>query len=66
MNYTVNGEQETAAQAPSVAAIVDKRFSTRDGIAVAVGGAVVARSAWESRVLADGDSVDILTAVQGG
>ena len=34
--------------------------------AVAVNGAVVRRSEWESTPLADGDQVEVLTAVQGG
>ncbi|WP_020520446.1 sulfur carrier protein ThiS [Catelliglobosispora koreensis] len=36
------------------------------GVAVAVNGEVVPRSAWESHLLADGDSVEVLTAAQGG
>jgi sulfur carrier protein len=36
------------------------------GVAAAVNGAVVPRSAWESRVLADGDRVLVIRATQGG
>jgi sulfur carrier protein len=36
------------------------------GVAVAVGDAVVPRGAWAATVLADGDRVEVLTAVQGG
>ncbi len=36
------------------------------GIAVAVNGEVVRRSEWETTVLANGDQVEVLTAVQGG
>ena len=36
------------------------------GIAVAVNQAVVPRSRWTSAVLAAGDEVEVLTAVQGG
>jgi len=33
---------------------------------VAVNGQVVRRSAWDSTPLADGDQIEVLTAVQGG
>jgi sulfur carrier protein len=36
------------------------------GVAVAVNGQVVPRSAWEDRRVADGDRVEALTAMQGG
>ena len=36
------------------------------GVAVAVNGEVVPRSAWEARRVADGDRVEALTAMQGG
>lgn len=36
------------------------------GIAVAVGEDVVRRDAWATHQLADGDAVEIVTAVQGG
>ena len=37
-----------------------------ESVAVAVNGAVVRRAAWDSTPLADGDQVEVLTAVQGG
>jgi sulfur carrier protein len=36
------------------------------GVAAAVNGAVVPKSAWETRQLADGDKVLIIRATQGG
>jgi len=36
------------------------------GVAVAVNGEVVSRSAWESTPLSESDLVEVLTAVQGG
>jgi sulfur carrier protein len=36
------------------------------GVAAALNGAVVRRTAWDSTSLADGDEVEVLTAVQGG
>lgn len=38
----------------------------RLGIAVAVDGEVIRRSRWSEFALADGHTVDIVTAVQGG
>jgi len=39
---------------------------TPQGVAVAVGDAVVPRGAWASTVVAPGDRIEIVTAVQGG
>jgi sulfur carrier protein len=36
------------------------------GVAAAVDGAVVRRADWAATVLADGEHVEVLTAVQGG
>jgi sulfur carrier protein len=36
------------------------------GVAVAVGGEVVSRSEWATRALAEGESVEVVQAVQGG
>jgi len=38
----------------------------RKGIALALNGEVVPRGRWDETGLADGDSVDIVGAVQGG
>lgn len=38
----------------------------RLGVAVAVGGTVVPRSRWSARPVAEGDEIEIVTAVQGG
>lgn len=48
--------------------LVRDRFgpSGERGIAVALNGAVVPRSAWTQTALRDTDRVDIVTAVQGG
>ena len=40
--------------------------SDERGIAVAINGSVVPRSAWQSRALAGGDEVEVVGAVQGG
>ncbi|MHA2789261.1 sulfur carrier protein ThiS [Corynebacterium sp. S7] len=64
ITYTVN-DKSVSTQALSVEDLVLQQVGTETGVAVAIGGAVVPRSGW-SRTIADGDTVDILTAVQGG
>lgn len=65
---TLNGQQHQVAGAgpgPSVADVVP--LTGRDtGVAVAVNGTVVPRSAWGTTALRDGDAVEVVTAVQGG
>ncbi|MBO0808932.1 MAG: sulfur carrier protein ThiS [Actinobacteria bacterium] len=66
MNVILNG---TARELPAGATAGDAaRLVTagRPGVAVAVNDDVVSRAAWDSTPLADGDRVEILTAVQGG
>jgi len=66
MNVIVNGEPVEMADGATTAAAVRTLTSAVNGIAVAVNGEVVRRGAWESTPLADGDQVEVLTAVQGG
>jgi sulfur carrier protein len=49
-----------------VAALVAQLTEARRGVAVAVNGEVVPRSAWTGAPLRDGDRVEVLTAAQGG
>jgi sulfur carrier protein len=63
----VNGETEPLAVATLEALLLEKALDTgRRGIAVALNGAVVPRSAWPDTVLHTGDSVEIVRARQGG
>ena len=76
LTLTLNGEPAELAVATvrDVVAHVTGRAIGEDGaahprrlgVAVAVGGEVVPRSAWATRELAAGDEVDVVTAVQGG
>ncbi len=66
MNVIVNGQPVELSDGATTAAAVQALTSAPSGIAVAVNGAVVRRSEWESTPLADGDQVEVLTAVQGG
>jgi sulfur carrier protein len=64
MTILVNGvEQERLG---SVAELVATVTRVRRGVAVAINGEVVPRGEWAARRLAEGDSVEILTAAQGG
>jgi sulfur carrier protein len=40
--------------------------TARSGVAAAINGEVVRRAAWASTPLADGDEIEVVTAVQGG
>jgi sulfur carrier protein len=66
MNVVVNGRAFELADGATAAVAVQVLTSAPTGVAVAVNGEVVRRSAWDSTPLADGDQVEVLTAVQGG
>jgi sulfur carrier protein len=67
MRLTVNGrELADGGDDLSVAGLVERLTEARRGVAVAVNGMVVPRSTWDDVALADGDSVEVLTASQGG
>ena len=69
MRLTVNGRPYRPAaefSGLSVDALVRELSAARRGVAVAVNGTVVPRSTWADVALADGDSVEVLTAAQGG
>lgn len=63
---TVNGTPEEFSG--TIADLLASRTGDTkpQGIAVAVGDDVVPRDDWARRLLADGDAVEIVTAVQGG
>lgn len=76
-NITVNGVQSASSAADLLQLIAE--LTGRDlgptgqpidgarlGVAVAVNSAVVPRSQWAGRALAEGDDVELVTAVQGG
>ncbi len=66
MKVIVNGNLAELPDGATTAEAVRLLTDAVRGIAVAVNGAVVRRAAWESTPLADGDQVEVLTAVQGG
>jgi len=66
MEVTINGEPHQAASPMSLADAVALLTPAETGVAAAVNGDVVRRSAWDTTRLADGDQVEVVTAVQGG
>ena len=66
VNVLVNGSFEQLETGATVADVVERWARSPVGVAVAVNEAVVTRAEWPGTRLADGDRVEILTAVQGG
>ena len=66
MKVIVNGTPRDLDAGVSVADVVATMSRTDTGVAVAVNDEVLTRASWQQVVLADGDRVEILTAVQGG
>ena len=66
MKVRVNGSAEEIPAGATVADVVERWARSPIGVAVAVNEAVVTRAEWAGTTLAEGDRVEILTAVQGG
>jgi sulfur carrier protein len=64
-SVTVNGSRESF-EAATVAELVEARALNAAGVAVAINGRVVPRAAWPTTPLAEGDTVEIVRAMQGG
>jgi sulfur carrier protein len=61
----VNGSQESL-EAATVAELLVSRALDVGGVAVALNGRIVPRAAWSATPLAEGDTVEIVRAMQGG
>ena len=68
MKVVVNGEERELAAPASVADAVTIAGVTdvARGVAVAVDGEVVPRGEWADRVLTEGETIEVVHAVQGG
>ncbi|MFH9730873.1 sulfur carrier protein ThiS [Streptomyces sp. NPDC017260] len=66
MNISVNGEPREVAPGTALDALVDTLTAAPSGVAAALNETVVPRARWSATALADGDRVEVLTAVQGG
>lgn len=63
---TINGEARDVPDGTTVAELLAELGAPRSGIAVACNDQVVRRAEYETRVIADGDAVEIIKAVAGG
>ena len=68
MTVELNGERIALADGASVADAVARASAgpERRGVAVALDGVVVPRSAWARTELREGQRVEVVQAVQGG
>lgn len=66
MIIEVNGEQVALEPGATVETVLEQLALPPAGIAVALNGEVVPRSAWAETPLAPDDCVEVLTAAQGG
>ncbi|QKV68380.1 sulfur carrier protein ThiS [Streptomyces harbinensis] len=68
VNVTVNGAARAVPAETTLAGLVAALLANGSGagVAAAVNACVVPRTRWAGTVLAEGDRVEILTAVQGG
>ncbi|WP_374050425.1 sulfur carrier protein ThiS [Streptomyces roseicoloratus] len=66
MSVSVNGEPRTVEGPLALDALVAALTTAPSGVAAAVNETVVPRGQWAATLLADGDRVEVLTAVQGG
>ena len=66
MNIFVNGERQLIASGTALDTLVATLTPAPSGVAAALNETVVPRTQWSSTPLAEGDRVEVLTAVQGG
>ncbi|WP_129285966.1 sulfur carrier protein ThiS [Streptomyces sp. GZWMJZ-114] len=66
LTVRVNGAERAVPPGTTLDALVAGLSRARAGVAAAVNETVVPRGDWPATVLAAGDRVEILTAVQGG
>jgi sulfur carrier protein len=66
MRIIVNGSAREIDESATLEALLADVLATTRGSAAAVDGEVVPRAEWTSFALRDGQSVEVLTAVQGG
>jgi sulfur carrier protein len=66
VNVLVNGEPREFAPGTVLDTVVRALTPAPSGVAAALNETVVPRAQWPHTPLADGDRVEVLTAVQGG
>jgi sulfur carrier protein len=66
MKIELNGKPHELADGTTVDQLIASVAGSSRGSAAAVDGEVVPRSSWPTAVLRDGQTVELITAVQGG
>ncbi|MEU6774442.1 sulfur carrier protein ThiS [Streptomyces sp. NPDC046759] len=66
VSVSVNGERREIVPGTALDTVVRSLAPAPSGVAAAVNETVVPRAQWATTALAEGDRVEILTAVQGG
>ncbi len=66
MKIVVNGSETELSPDETLETVVASIATQRRGVAAAVNGEVVPRSMWAGTELADGDRVEVLSAIGGG
>jgi sulfur carrier protein len=67
LSIHINGDPRSVASVTVAELLAEVGLSpARPGIAVAIGGALVPRAAWGETRIEDGQTVEIITASQGG
>ncbi len=66
MQIIVNGESRDAADAATVATVIDALGLSGQRCAAELNGDIVPRSSWGERKLVDGDRIEIVRAIGGG
>ncbi|MFI2199531.1 sulfur carrier protein ThiS [Streptomyces sp. NPDC020192] len=66
VSISVNGERREIVPGTVLDSVVRSLVAAPSGVAAAVNETVVPRTRWAATALADGDRVEVLTAVQGG
>ncbi|MFI0978705.1 sulfur carrier protein ThiS [Streptomyces sp. NPDC021093] len=66
VNVSVNGEGHEVSAGTTLGDLVATLTRAHAGVAAALNETVVPRGRWAATALAEGDRVEVLTAVQGG
>ncbi|MFB0619880.1 sulfur carrier protein ThiS [Streptomyces sp. AGS-58] len=66
VTVSVNGEPRRIVAGTALDTLVGSLTAAPRGVAAAVNETVVPRARWAATALAEGDRVEVLTAVQGG
>ncbi|MGW4565962.1 sulfur carrier protein ThiS [Streptomyces sp. NPDC004561] len=66
LTISVNGERREVSPGTALDTVVRSLVAAPSGVAAALNETVVPRAQWAATALAEGDRVEVLTAVQGG